>query len=156
MEVLTATTHNGFPVYRTNSDAKPRTYSGLVLKKNLIILLAEKKYNHHDLPTPQMLDWQHYISMSNRKWQLKEIADMLPPRDQWKEYVIDLKPYIDRSHPLVVDTSSFSDAYRTFQTLGLRHLPVIDCDFQVVGILTRHDLLSFFDPNHEDSSKLTF
>lgn len=57
---------------------------------------------------------------------------------------------MDKSHPIVVDTSCFPDAYKIFTTLGLRHLPVVDDNFQIVGILTRHDLMVFYDPEYED------
>lgn len=52
---------------------------------------------------------------------------------------------MDRSHVVIQDSFSFINAYRLFQTEGLRHLPVVNKNFQVVGIVTRHDLLIFND-----------
>jgi chloride channel 7 len=50
---------------------------------------------------------------------------------------------MDVSHVIVQDTFSYLDAYRLFGTQGLRHLPVVDDQFQVIGIITRRDLLHF-------------
>jgi chloride channel 7 len=61
---------------------------------------------------------------------------------------------MDRSHPIVQKISSFLDSYRLFQTLGLRHLPVVDDEFQVVGIVTRHDLLDYWLTEKHDSIHL--
>lgn len=54
---------------------------------------------------------------------------------------------MDKSQVVVFNTFSFMEAYRIFQYMSLRHLPVIDSKFQVVGMITRHNLLSyhFFD-----------
>eukprot|EP01118_Nematostelium_gracile_P020137 TRINITY_DN9666_c0_g2_i2.p1 TRINITY_DN9666_c0_g2~~TRINITY_DN9666_c0_g2_i2.p1 ORF type:complete len:324 (-),score=69.22 TRINITY_DN9666_c0_g2_i2:53-964(-) len=156
IQILTTNTHNGFPVYRSAGENRPKIYSGLILRKHILILLFMKKYYHRDTQSPSMLDWELYVSLMNKKWFLEELLENLPERPSLRDYQMDLKPYIDRSHPLVVDTSSFQDAYRTFQVLALRHLPVIDHDFQIVGILTRHDLLSFYNPDHEDRNKITF
>lgn len=49
---------------------------------------------------------------------------------------------MDKSQVVVNDQFSYVDAYRLFQTQSLRHLPVVNEDYNVVGILTRHDLLS--------------
>lgn len=50
---------------------------------------------------------------------------------------------MDRSHVVVQSTFSFMEAYHIFKVLGLRHLPVVNFKFSVVGILTRHDFLQF-------------
>jgi chloride channel 7 len=149
LQVLSSTTHNGFPVYKMSAENR-RTYSGMILRKTLLILIAEKKYYHKDTQSPALLDWQHYISLTNRKWAIDQL--ILPSRDLQREFVIDVRPYMDKSHPVVVDTWCFADAYKMFCTLGLRHLPVVDNNFQIVGILTRHDLMVFYDPEYEDKT----
>jgi CBS-domain-containing membrane protein len=55
---------------------------------------------------------------------------------------------MDKSHTIATENSSYLDAYKTFQILGMRHLPVVDEDFQVVGMITRHDLLYFHKSQH--------
>ena len=50
---------------------------------------------------------------------------------------------MDRSHVVAQASFHFAEVYHLFKVLGLRHLPVVDEKFQVVGMITRHDLLSW-------------
>ncbi len=169
--MLKSTTHNGYPVVKNLGDDRPATYRGFILRKQLLILLEKNKFQvkFPASATPALLDYEEYISLLNKKWKLEEIK--LPAEAEWKNLILDLGPYMDRSHPLVQNISSFLDAYRLFQTLGLRHLPgiknfffffffanklnlVVDDNFQVVGILTRHDLLSFHETETIESLEL--
>src|SRR5690348_10990606 len=99
-------------VYKMSAENR-RTYSGMILRKTLLILIAEKKYYHKDTQSPALLDWQHYISLTNRKWAIDQL--ILPSRDLQREFVIDVRPCnavfysidysdMDKSHPVVVDT----------------------------------------------------
>ena len=62
---------------------------------------------------------------------------------------------MDTSHVIIQSTYSFLRAYDLFRLNGLRHVPVVDERMQVVGILTRHDLLlwHFEDHDEEEESK---
>jgi len=57
------------------------------------------------------------------------------------EMFVDLRPYFN--HSAVYATTSFSvdEAYKLVMMLGLRHLPILDNNHKVVGILTRKDLI---------------
>ncbi len=81
----------------------------------------------------------------------------LPPREALDEFVMDLRPCIiefcfiffikldmDRSHLVIHSTWGYMEAYNVFKVLGVRHIPVVDEHSQVIGILTRHDLLSYY------------
>jgi len=143
VEVLTTNEHNGFPVVTSRGPQRGKTYKGVVSRKTLLILLATHKYHQKNgnLSTlPPVLEYEQYVILMNRKWQFESIRD-LPPGDALKDWLLDLEPYMDKSHPVVLDKTSFLDAYKLFQAGGLRHLPVVDEEFQVSGILTRHNFL---------------
>ena len=55
---------------------------------------------------------------------------------------IDLRPYVNRSETAVPADFSAMRTYLVFRTLGLRHLPVVDEQNRVVGMITRKELLS--------------
>lgn len=56
--------------------------------------------------------------------------------------IIDLRPYIDSSPYTINEHASVQRTYRMFRTLGLRHLCVINKHNQILGIVTRSDLVS--------------
>lgn len=54
---------------------------------------------------------------------------------------LDLRPYANTAPYTVNETASIQRTYRLFRTLGLRFLCVVNHNNQVVGIITREDLL---------------
>jgi len=142
VEVLKNTKHNGFPVVSKDSDDKSKTYRGFILRKQLLILIHCKQYYPADSSGASgMIDYEYYMSQMNHSWKLEHVQ--LPPLDSQKDFALDLRPYMDKSQVIIQHTFSFMDAYRLFSTQALRHLPVVNEYFQVVGIFTRHDLLKF-------------
>ncbi len=55
--------------------------------------------------------------------------------------MLDLEPHMNRSPFSVHHDFQLSLAFRLFRSMGLRHLPVVDDGNQVVGIITRKDLI---------------
>lgn len=53
------------------------------------------------------------------------------------------EPYINRSAMSVQAHFSLQRTYIIFRTLGLRHLTVVDPQNQVVGVITRKDLMPY-------------
>ncbi len=54
---------------------------------------------------------------------------------------VDLRPYLNEAPTTIADNALVTQAYRLFRSLGLRHLCAVDTDGDVVGVLTRHDLV---------------
>eukprot|EP01117_Protostelium_nocturnum_P016619 TRINITY_DN6623_c0_g1_i1.p1 TRINITY_DN6623_c0_g1~~TRINITY_DN6623_c0_g1_i1.p1 ORF type:complete len:804 (-),score=233.35 TRINITY_DN6623_c0_g1_i1:12-2423(-) len=140
IRVLKTTNHNGFPVVSNEGVGREKTFRGIILRKQLLILLDRQQYSQKE-DEAVMLDFEYYLSLMNHKWELESIS--LPPKEIRGTLYMDIHDYMDRSQVVVQKSFSFIEAYRLFQTQGLRHLPVVDDLFQVVGILTRHDLLYF-------------
>ena len=55
--------------------------------------------------------------------------------------LLDLRPYANTAPYTINETASIQRTYRLFRTLGLRFLCVVNHNNQVVGIITREDLL---------------
>jgi len=143
VKLLETTTHNGFPVVSNEGPERKKTYRGFILRNQLLILIQRQQYVGTDKTVPGLLEYDYYISLLNHKWTFDKVKTSLPPKEVQKEMALDVRRYMDLSHIVVVDTFSFLDAYRLFSSQGLRHITVVNDTLQVVGIITRHDLLSF-------------
>jgi hypothetical protein len=58
-----------------------------------------------------------------------------------KRATIDLRPFMDPSPYVINELMPLRRVYRLFNEIGVRHLTVVDCREQVVGIITRKDIL---------------
>lgn len=54
---------------------------------------------------------------------------------------MDLRPYCDTAPYTVYEAASVPRAYRLFRTVGMRHLLVLNSLNELVGIITRDELL---------------
>ncbi|KAM9979476.1 hypothetical protein ACTFIY_008714 [Dictyostelium cf. discoideum] len=176
--------HNGFPVIERpkplDSNRKDAygnleyyedetTYSGLILRNQLICLLYYRIFCHEQpLPqNPRLLGGNSNRRYNQRRFgrpteygyapadprmtyelMTQSLARHFPPIDKMnlkKEEIetmyIDLRPYMNLSTIVANETYSYSETYSIFRTIGLRHLPVVNKKNEVVGIVTRKDLL---------------
>jgi len=60
-----------------------------------------------------------------------------------KDRAFDLLPYINSSALSVPSHFSIQRAYTLFRTMGLRSMTVVNTSNEVVGIITRKDLMDF-------------
>ena len=58
--------------------------------------------------------------------------------------VLDLEPYYNRSPYMVQDCWPLARVYRLYRCMGVRHLPVVDRQCRLVGILSRKELQTDF------------
>jgi len=145
------------------------TYSGLILRHQLTILLYYKIFcPEQPMPLNPRLtggnvnrrypqrrwgrptDYGHAPADSRMNYELmtQSLARHFPPidkmnisKDEMENLYIDLRPYMNLSSIVANETFSFSETYQLFRTMGLRHLPVVNKKNEVVGIVTRKDLL---------------
>ena len=67
--------------------------------------------------------------------------DDVTMRESDRNCWLDLRPYANTAPYTINETASIQRTYRLFRTLGLRFLCVVNHNNQVVGIITRKDLL---------------
>ena len=117
-----------------------RVLRGLVLRKQLLILLQAQVWASSRMIDP--LDFRQRMAMVDLKHQaalLDSIERELTIAD--REAKVDLRPYMNRS-PFSVHYDFHSVfCFRLFRSMGLRHLPVVNDANEVVGIITRKDIV---------------
>lgn len=57
---------------------------------------------------------------------------------------IDLRPYYNVAAIFVTGECNVARIYTLFRSLGIRHLPIVNDDFEVIGIITRKEIMSDF------------
>jgi predicted transcriptional regulator len=89
----------------------------------------------------------HLVGLLEREHMKQMIEDMKDPVTKQrlldKEGKIDLMEYCDRSPLAVTAMTTVARAYEMFRKLGLRHLMVLGGRGEVVGVITRKDLMVF-------------
>jgi len=136
-KALCETKHHGFPVVESGG----KHYRGLILRSHLLVLLQRKAFT----PDPKTLGTKSHTMP------YAEFASFLMKKlphptgiflsDEELEMFVDLRPYMNNSAVTINTSFSFGHTYSLFRTMGLRHLPVLDEEHRVVGIITRKDLL---------------
>ena len=61
---------------------------------------------------------------------------------------VDISPYMNTAALTIHHSTHVAKVQHIFRSLGLRHLTVVNSSNEVVGILTRTDLLEFLDMEH--------
>lgn len=147
-DLLRNCSHGTFPVVDTASSG---TLFGTASRDMLCTLLKRKAFG-----SPDILSDYDESSLSNGpkrlsplvQWDTLERAypkyptiDDVDMRSADRNCLLDLRPYANTAPYTVNETASIQRTYRLFRTLGLRFLCVVNHSNQVVGIITRKDLL---------------
>jgi hypothetical protein len=119
-----------------------RVLRGLILRKQLLLLLQHRAWNSQRcIFSP--LEYRHRMALLDMKTQrsvLEEAERGLTIAER-QSARLDLRPYMNRS-PFSVHYDFHSVfCFRLFRSMGLRHLPVVNDTNEVVGIITRKDIV---------------
>ena len=141
VELLKTVPHNCFPVVSTTG----KVFKGTIQRSQLQLLLWFIYFRH----TKRVATLSQSRHASYRE--LQEVREILfwerlpstpsdiPPALGHSN--IDLAPYVDTSALFVRETMCISRTYYIFRIMGLRHLPVLNRQSHVVGIITRTNLV---------------
>ncbi|KAF2068823.1 hypothetical protein CYY_009854 [Polysphondylium violaceum] len=123
---------------------------GLILASQLSILLKRKIFIYSNQMSSMDLiaDSGMNLPISHSEFSA-ELAGKIPSISDIKESLtsedldkmIDLRPYMNFAVVSIKNYSSLTEAYRIFRVVGLRHIVVVNVFNQIVGMLTRKDLL---------------
>eukprot|EP01025_Chloroclados_australasicus_P004511 TRINITY_DN11122_c0_g1_i1.p1 TRINITY_DN11122_c0_g1~~TRINITY_DN11122_c0_g1_i1.p1 ORF type:complete len:985 (-),score=123.04 TRINITY_DN11122_c0_g1_i1:2042-4609(-) len=163
MHVLQKSSHNGFPVVSTavrnydNQDhnEKHGKLEGMILRSQLMVLVDEEFYCDSE---GTMLDRQH----RDNYWKYGRILDYEMRHYFFKRHqaariryniqaadstiidldntFVDLAVFMHRRPVCVTEGSYASSAHTQFVALRMRHMPVVDKHYNLVGLITRKDL----------------
>ncbi|KAK7069323.1 H(+)/Cl(-) exchange transporter 7 [Halocaridina rubra] len=146
--VLKAYTYNGFPVV----DSLPQNGSderyfksfgrlrGLILRSQLTVLLKHRVFNENaEIWQGDKVDIRLFRLAYPRYYNMSQIN--LTPEDM--NCHIDFRPFLSPSPYTVASCASLPRVFSLFRALGLRHLIVTNDDNEVVGMVTRKDLVKY-------------
>ncbi|XP_018425385.1 PREDICTED: chloride channel protein C-like isoform X1 [Nanorana parkeri] len=145
-ELLTNTSHNGFPVVHSPGPGQNDVFLGTITRMDLCMLL----FNSHIFQTAEdesdfrtVLQYQQVtVEKLPDEARLNTLLNKYSADPQYQQLFINLEPYINKSAVCVQAHFSLQRAYVLFRTLGLRHLTVVDLQNRAVGMITRKDLIS--------------
>jgi chloride channel 7 len=147
-DLLLGCSHGSFPIVDTASGG---TLYGTAARSMLCTLLQRRAFGSPDVledyDGPQqnlgprrlspLVQWDTIERAYPRYPTIRDIQMRDSDRSCW----LDLRPYANTAPYTVNETASIQRTYRLFRTLGLRTLCVVNHNNQVVGIITRKDLL---------------
>jgi len=153
-DLLLTCSHGAFPIVDPESGG---TLYGTATRSMLATLLQRRAFG-----SPDVFNDEH-SSVENGKGHETLGPRRLSPLVQWdtieraypryplvqdiemreadRNCWLDLRPYANTAPYTINETASIQRTYRLFRTLGLRFLCVVNLNNQVVGIITRKDLL---------------
>eukprot|EP00047_Mylnosiga_fluctuans_P023816 m.146572 g.146572 ORF g.146572 m.146572 type:complete len:848 (+) comp9698_c0_seq1:187-2730(+) len=84
---------------------------------------------------------------------LRKYVERLVQKAPHDAVEIDMTSYMDETPVVVQPEFTMAQAFRMFRTLGLRHLPVVNRDFELQGVITRRN---FLEPHRHTERRTTF
>ena len=159
-KIIDTTSHNGFPVVRLDhstlkmasaSDASmmrsKAKFCGMILRRQLLVLLQERvwEYQHKDKDPPQRVIERFVGSFStfadaDLGGEHMKTAKYCKLKSGDMDKLLDLRSFMDPSPLTIGKLMPLSRVYRLFNEIGVRHLPVLDPQYRVAGMITRKDL----------------
>ena len=141
VQVLRSNSHSGFPVINARGQ-----FVGLILRSQVISMIKAEAFQVGD----QIGARNRYQNMTHDAFlsdypRYPSIDTVLAANAHInvndEDLYLNIEPYINPSPFVMRDESSLSRAFRLFRTMGLRHLVIVNVHNEVVGIVTRKDLV---------------
>ncbi|KAK3854913.1 hypothetical protein Pcinc_038650, partial [Petrolisthes cinctipes] len=147
VSLLQSHTHNGFPVVDSIPEDGQASYfksfgtlRGLILRSQLTVLLKHKVFNENtELWQNSKVDIHLFRQSYPRYYTMEEVE--LTPEDL--DMTLDLRPFHNPSPYSVMACTPLPRIFSLFRALGLRHLVVTNDNNEVVGMVTRKDIVRF-------------
>ncbi|XP_076449096.1 H(+)/Cl(-) exchange transporter 7-like [Babylonia areolata] len=144
VDVLENETFHGFPVIQpdpTNVMRYKGKLQGLILRDQLLTMLQKKAFAPEGKKTSVILNSQQFNDPFPVTQRLT-IKD-LELTEEEKHCVMDFRHYMSRTPYTITPDFSMPRVFRLFRGLGLRHLVVVDEEYQPIGMVTRKDLAKY-------------
>ncbi|KAG8442075.1 hypothetical protein GDO86_011026 [Hymenochirus boettgeri] len=144
-ELLSTTSHNGFPVVYRPAPGQDEVFLGTITRLDLYILLSNNKVfltPDKDKCSVVLTYPEVTVEKQPDEARIDRLLNKYSTDPQYQHLFINLEPYINKSAVTVQANFSLQRTYVIFRTLGLRHLVVTDLQNRAVGIITRKDINS--------------
>lgn len=151
-KVLLGCTHCGFPVVKSLGENLENTFCGEITRlelRNLMTrpeLFIRKTDFNTTVRMPHVSDIMHphfRVSKKSPHLATDELLQQYINEETYGDYFVNLSPYINDSGVCVPQHFSLHRSYILFRTMGIRHMTVVSHTNQVMGIITRKDLMGF-------------
>ncbi|NXW44434.1 CLCD protein, partial [Nyctiprogne leucopyga] len=146
--LLASTSHGGFPVVCRPKPDHAEVFQGMIKRLELCMLLENEhifgpEVNNESLSSSHPLPYKKI--RVEKLPNLSCLTTLLNhyTTDPWYQQLFINLPYINKSAMSVQAHCSLQRTYIVFRTPGLCHLTVVDSQNQVVGVITRKDLMPF-------------
>ncbi|XP_059170124.1 H(+)/Cl(-) exchange transporter 7-like [Physella acuta] len=143
-DCLVGETFNGFPVIELDSNgptAQKGKLKGVILRSQILVLLKNKVYCPEGQTPTKILSLNDFQNPYPVALSLKIEDIQLSEED--RNCVMDFRPYMNQTPYTVSLNFSMPRVFRLFRGLGLRHLVVINDNFEPIGMVTRKDLAKY-------------
>lgn len=159
--ILTKYQHNGFPVVVDHESGSGVKMLGLMLRSDLITLLQNRIWGElsGDSTNQAILPKVAFLKKYPQRTPIGDVS--LPVFDTLDNLWMDIQSYYNPTPFTLPPHAALPRCFKLFRSMGLRHLPIIDEDGSLVGIITRaeltsyriHDLMHEFDKHYEESNR---
>ncbi|XP_014247691.1 H(+)/Cl(-) exchange transporter 7-like isoform X2 [Cimex lectularius] len=129
IEMLKNTKHNMYPIL------KHKTLEGTILRYQLVKILKYKMFENNNIKKV----YRQYAFKDHPPYSIADIVK----EDYPNNAEVDLEPYMNKSPCVLLGTSSYNNAYNMITFVGTRHILVVNKRNEVLGILTRKDVLIY-------------
>ena len=156
LQILRTTTHNGFAVVSNEGGH----FRGMMLRNQLIKLLQHDRFSDqgldkvlsngagNDLPrtgykSGELLPLEEFCpTLQSKNLPLEPLQTLQNRVDE--NTVLDSRPYMNIAPVTVSPNCPIIRCYQLFRGMGIRHLPVVNDHNQVLGMITRKELMTDF------------
>ena len=151
-KLLLGNTHGGFPVVKSLGENLENTFCGEITRLELRNLMTRpelfimKSDFSATVRMPHVSDIMHphfRVSKNSPHLATDELLQQYMNEPLYCDYYVNLSPYINDSGVCVLQHFSLHRAYTLFRTMGLRQMTVVNHTNQVVGTISRKDLMGF-------------
>ncbi|CAG5124883.1 unnamed protein product, partial [Candidula unifasciata] len=143
-DCLTGETFHGFPVIEQDLSCDVMykgKLKGIILRHQILVLLEKRVFCPEGQMPANSVCLADFENSQSTSLSLR-IQD-ITLSDAEKECVMNLTPYMNQTPYTVSENFSMPRVFRLFRGLGLRHLVVVNEDFEPIGMVTRKDLAKY-------------
>ncbi|XP_071479352.1 H(+)/Cl(-) exchange transporter 6-like [Diadema antillarum] len=121
---------------------RPLTFHGLLMRDNLVTLLRHKACYPENLQgfSQPHVSYEKLVADYPRYPDIYDISCA----DIDGSMIMDVTKYMTPCPYTVYPDTPAPKVFNLFRTMGLRHLPVVNCLGEILGIITRHNLTEEF------------
>jgi chloride channel 7 len=154
VQVLRRSQHNAFPVVvrelppQLSGDGSAGTFYGMILRSQLVTLLKRRAFGtlihtggsliNASVQAPRVA--QEAFEAEYPRYPTLESVEL--DESDMNQFV-DLRLYANPATYTVRESATLTRAFRLFRSMGLRHLVVVNRFNQVLGMITRQDLIKY-------------